>query len=46
VYQVWANDNLTDASWSLAASLSGNGSVKLWSEPATQAHRFYRLVIE
>ncbi len=46
VYQVWAKDNLTDASWSRLASLSGNGAVKLWSEPATQMHRFYRLVIE
>ena len=46
VYQVWSKDSLTDPTWSLSATLSGDGSVKSWSEAATQAHRFYRLEIQ
>jgi hypothetical protein len=45
VYQVWGKDNLSDASWSLLATMSGTGSTRSWSEPATGAHRFYRLAI-
>jgi hypothetical protein len=45
VYQVWGKDNLSDASWSLLAMLSGTGSDESWSEPATRAHRFYRLAM-
>jgi hypothetical protein len=44
-YQVWGKDNLSDAGWSLLATLTGTGSDVSWSEPATQAHRFYRLAI-
>jgi hypothetical protein len=40
VYQVWSKDSLTDPTWSLSATLSGNGSVKSWSEAATRAQRF------
>ena len=46
LYQVWSKDSLTDLTWSLSATLSGDGSVKSWSEAATQAHRFYRLEIQ
>jgi hypothetical protein len=46
VYQIWAKDNLTDASWSLTAILAGNGSTQSWSEPANRAHRFYRVEVQ
>jgi hypothetical protein len=46
LYQVWGKNNLTDPTWSPVATLSGNGSVQSWSEPASQAHRFYRLAVQ
>jgi len=46
VYQVWGKDNLPDATWSLLGTLPGDGTQKSWSEPATQAHRFYRLIVK
>ena len=46
LYQVWAKYNLTDANWSPVGALSGDGSVRLWGEPASQAHRFYRLIVQ
>ena len=45
-YQVWGKNNLPDANWSPLGTLSGDGSVKSWSEPATQAHRFYRVEVQ
>jgi hypothetical protein len=46
LYQVWGKNSLTDANWSLVGTLSGDGTQKSWSEPATQGHRFYRLEIQ
>jgi len=46
VYQVWGKDNLNDVTWTLLATLSGNDAVRSWSEPATEAHRFYRLIVQ
>ena len=45
-YQVWGKNNLSDVNWSPLGTLSGDGSVKSWSEPATQTHRFYRLEVQ
>ena len=45
-YKVWGKNNLPDATWSPLGTLSGDGSVKSWSEPATQAHRFYRVEVQ
>jgi len=45
-YKVWGKNNLPDASWLPLGTLSGDGSMKTWSEPATQAHRFYRLEVQ
>ena len=45
-YKVWGKNNLPDANWSLKATLSGDGSVKSWSEPATQEHWFYRVEVQ
>jgi hypothetical protein len=46
VYQVWGKNNLSDATWSLLDTLPGDGSTVVWGESATQAHRFYRLVVQ
>jgi hypothetical protein len=46
LYQVMGKYNLTDPTWSPLATLSGNGSVQSWSEPASQARRFYRLIVQ
>jgi hypothetical protein len=46
LYQVLGKDSLTDPSWTALATFAGDGSVKTWSEPTTQAHRFYRLGIQ
>jgi hypothetical protein len=46
LYQVWGKNSLTDANWSLLGTLSGDGTQRSWSEPATQEHRFYRLEIQ
>ncbi len=40
-YQVVYKNNLTDPSWTLLTSVSGDGSVKSVSDPASQTRRFY-----
>jgi hypothetical protein len=46
LYQVWAKDNVTDATWTLVGTSLGDGSTKTWSESTAQGHRFYRLAVE
>jgi hypothetical protein len=44
-YDVQYKTNLTDAVWQTLTSMSGNGSVQMATDPANQAHRFYRLYV-
>ncbi|HVM47422.1 MAG TPA: carbohydrate-binding protein [Candidatus Acidoferrum sp.] len=46
VYVVWAKNNLTDANWTMVATLAGTGSPQSWTDPNPGAHRFYRVQVQ
>jgi len=46
VYVVQATDELNPPSWQTASTIVGDGTVKTFSEAATHADRFYRVLLE
>ena len=45
-YNVLYKNNLDDASWQLAQSFPGDGTVKTFTTAASTAHQFYRLQVQ
>jgi hypothetical protein len=45
-YLVQATDELNPVSWQTLTTLNGDGTVQTVSEPMSQAHRFYRVLMQ
>jgi probable HAF family extracellular repeat protein len=44
-YNLQSKVSLTDTNWNLRATIPGNGSTQFHTDPATNAARFYRVVV-